>query len=228
MEHFLIDVIQPVLIPPEGDATGALELFPAVWSAAEALVSPIVRQRQQALDQLKDMGAPRLLPLVAYLVATRLTDPNLAVRKEAVNITSSLLELDAQGQTVSESVRQSVIGFIAQMRTRSIYGLLQVLEDAPEMAAKVARLLNACPYAGRHLMDVLAERKTPLVLRQKAANLIGEVGYLEAAPALERLEMRLSARLEGQQTMPFAPSDNAGEAILLPAVRRALLLLRAA
>ena len=228
MDKFAVEVIQPVLIPPAEDATGALELFPAVWTAAEALISPLARLRLQALAQLKQMEAPRLLPLVAYLVATRLADSNLEMRKEAVRICGSLLEVDDQGLPAPEGVRQAVMSFISQMRTRPIFGLLQVLQDAPELGMDVARLLNTCPYAGRHLMDLLADRKTPLGLRQRAADLIGQVGYLEAAPALERLETRLAARSIGQQTMPFAPVDSASEADLLPAVRRALLLLRAA
>lgn len=228
MDEFSVDIIQPVLIPAEGEATGTLELFPAVWSTAEALVAPSARQRMQALMEIKRMGASRLLPLVAYLVATRLSDPNLEIRKEAVCIASSLLDKDEQGYPASEGVRQAVISFVSQMRTRPIYGLLQVIQDAPEMAVDVARLLNMSPYAGRHLMDLLADRKTPLGLRQRAADLIGQVGYLEAAPALERLEARLTARTSGQQAMPFAPVDSGSEIDLLPAVRRALLLLRVA
>ena len=223
-----VEVMQPTLIPPEGGTTGALELFPAVWSAAEALISLQVRQRLEGLAELQRLGAPRLLPLVAYLVATRLADPSLELRKKALVLCTSLLERDAEGQLAPEGVRQAVINYVSQMRTRPIYGLLQVVDHAPELLEHLARLFNTSPYAGRHLMDLLADRKTPLGLRQKAADLIGQVGYLEAATALERLELRLSARSSGQQSMPFAPADSASEADLLPAVRRALLLLRAA
>jgi hypothetical protein len=228
MNQMPVEVIQPTLIPPEGGTTGALELFPAVWSAAEALVSSQVRLRLEGLAELQRLGAPRLLPLVAYLVTTRLSDPSLELRQKALVLCASLLERDAEGQLAPEGVRQAVIQTVSQMRTRPIYGLLQAVENAPELVGNLARLLNASPYAGRHLMDLLADRKTPLGLRQKAADLIGQVGYLEAAPALERLELRLMARSNGQQSMPFAPADTASEAELLPAVRRALLLLRAA
>ncbi len=228
MDNYPVETIQPTLIPLDSGTTGALELFPAVWSAAEALVSPVLRQRQQALAQLEQMGAPRLLPLVAYLVATRLADPSLEIRREAVRVVSGLLDKDANGRAAPERIRQAVISFVSQMRTRPIYGLLQVMQNYPEAGAGITRLLNACPYAGGHLMDLLANRKTPLGLRQQAVDLIGRVGYLEALPALERLEVRLAARSNGQQAMPFAPGDAGIEADLLPAIRRALLLLRVA
>lgn len=226
------DLLQPPLIQLGGGVTGALELFPAVWRAAEELVSPLPRVRRQALVKLDEMDAPRLLPLVAYLVATRLEDPNLEIRREAVRITSSLLAKDHRDRPAVEGVRQAAISYLSQMRTRPVYGLLQVAQAAPGSAKEVARLLNACPYAGRQLMDLLADRKKPLAIRREAANFIGLVGYLEAAPALERLEARLTARLSGQQAMPFAPLDPgsaaASEMDLLPGVRRALLMLQAA
>ena len=228
MDDLRVDIIQPVLIPLEGETTGVLELFPAVWSAAEALVSPIPRLRQQALLQLDKMGAPRLQPLVAYLIATRLTDPLLEIRREAVRVTSALLGRDVQGRAAPEGVRQAVISYISQMRTRSLYGLLQVMQSAPDAGFEIARLLNACPYAGRHLVEIVSDRKTILGLRQQAAELIGMVGYLEAMPTLERLEARLSARAIGQQSMPFIPAEVGSEIELLPSVRRALMLLRAA
>jgi hypothetical protein len=54
------------------------------------------------------------------------------------------------------------------------------------------------------------------------------VGFLEAIPAMERIQSRLETRLEGQQSMPFAPvSHDSDEVDLLPTVREALAALRA-
>jgi hypothetical protein len=112
-----------------------------------------------------------------------------------------------------------------------LYGLLQVSQAFPDSSNEVARLLNACPYAGRQMADILSDRKIPLPIRQAAAHFIGVVGYLEAAPILERLEARLTARLNGQQSMPFASTEvgaAGNESELLPGIRLALLMLKEA
>jgi len=92
----------------------------------------------------------------------------------------------------------------------------------------VARLLNACPYAGRHLTDILAGRKNPLSIRKQAVHYVGIVGYLDSIPALEHISARLETRLQGQEAMPFLPSSQASEneEELLPYIYSSLLLLR--
>ena len=57
--------------------------------------------------------------------------------------------------------------------------------------------------------------------------MIGKVGYLDALPALARLEGRVEARLFGQKAMPFASHEKPNEAELLPAIQDALRVLRA-
>jgi hypothetical protein len=115
---------------------------------------------------------------------------------------------------------------LAQMRTRPIFALLQVCVADPITCEQVAALLKACPYAGGTLSNILGDRKLPVAIREAAAGMIGAVGYLDALPALERLEVRLEARQNGQQLMPFAPEGRFDEASLLPAVRAVLLKLR--
>jgi hypothetical protein len=102
-----------------------------------------------------------------------------------------------------------------------------VSEVNQDCEADVAQLLNACPYAGNHLADILADRSKTLNIRKQAAHYIGRVGYLAAVPALERLQTRLESRLSGQQAMPFAPPMGTDEVELLPFVRETLAVLRA-
>jgi hypothetical protein len=89
------------------------------------------------------------------------------------------------------------------------------------------RILDACAFAGSHLTDILADIHTPIEIRQQAVELIGEVGFTDALPALEKLKNRLEARLNGQKTMPFAPLAGINESQLLPAIRKTLNSLRA-
>jgi len=138
-----------------------------------------------------------------------------------------LLLPDLEGRPTPEPVRRYLVAALSQMRTRSIYALLEVAYDGPDTAASVARLLNVCPYAGKHLVEILNERKLPLTIRRAAVDFIGSVGYLEAIPALERLATRLEARLGGQQSMPFAPPAVQDETDLLPVVQAALVMLKA-
>ena len=228
MDSYSYKVVQPALFDFSEKSTGAMELFPAVWSAAEDLVAPEAATRQSGLKSLIELGAPRLSPLIAFLVATRLTDPNLRIRKQVVQVISDVLLPDKQGRLAPEAVTRCLKNYLSQARVRLIYALLEVVSHSTEMDRHVSRLLNQCPYAGNHLSSILSDRKIPLLIRQKAAHLIGLVGFLDAIPILERLAARLEARMTGQQSMPFAPVDTTDESALLLDVRATLLVLKAA
>lgn len=229
MDPMMLEVLQPPLFEFGEAAPGALELFPAVWSAAEDLVSPELAARQRGLASLEEMGAARYSPLVAYLLFTRLSDADLGLRQQVIYLLSALLIPDERGFAAPEPVRRCLTTALGQMRTRSIFGLLEVLAAEPGAEGMIARLLNACPHAGHHLVDILSERKNPLAVRHAAAQLIGRVGYLDAIPALERLAARLETRRSGQQAMPFAapPASATDEVDLLPVVNAALARLLA-
>lgn len=227
VEQLVEKVKQPSLFEIGSDSTGTLELYPAVWTAAEALTSPNTETRQGGMERLVEMGAARLSPLVAYLVATRLTDPDLSVRLMAVHILSAVLSPDSAGNPAPAEVRSTVNEYLSQMRTRHIFALLQVSAENPGCEPQVARLLNACSYAGVHLTDLVASRKAPLEIRKQAARYIGLVGYLDALPSLERIVQRLEGRVKGQQTMPFLPPQADDELDLLPIAQTALAMLQA-
>jgi hypothetical protein len=90
----------------------------------------------------------------------------------------------------------------------------------------ITRLLNVCPHAGRHLVDITADRNFSPEIRRQAVHFIGRVGYLDAIPALEKLEIRLASRLAGQQMMPFALPAAHDEIELIPEIRKNLAILR--
>jgi hypothetical protein len=217
---------QPTLFDFSDTSSGAVELFPAVWCAAEELTSPEVETRRNALERLTALNAFRLSPLMAYLAATRILEPDLMVRKRIVQLLSEVLAPDEMGRLSPDAVIKHVTALLKQMRTRQIVAILQVaaLDAASEAAA--ARLLNACPFGGSQLACLAGDRKSPMEIRKQAAHMVGLVGYLDALPALERLETRLIARLKGQQSMPFAPASGPDEGELLPAVQKAIQVLR--
>lgn len=228
LESQEVNLVQPVLFDLGDTSSGVLELFPAVWGATEALASPDLSARQSGLQKLIDLKAARLSPLVVYVIATRLAEPDLHLRVQIVKVLAEVLRRDAHGQAAPEVVRQTLKQVLAQMRKRPIFELLHVVQLDPASQANVAVLLNACPHAGNHLADILANRDFSLEIRFLAAEFIGLVGYIAAIPALERLATRLESRLNGQQTMGFIQPRDDDEVNLLPAVKQALAQLRAA
>lgn len=221
-----INLTQPTLFDFTESTSGAVELFPAVWSAVEGLAAPEPAARHSALDRLIELGAPRLSPLVAYVLATRLADPDISVRVRIIRVLGEALRPDEYGRTIPGRVNRYLVDYLSQMRTRPIFALMEAVDHAPEIEPHAARLINNCPYAGGHLSAILADRKNPLGVRRQAAHFIGLVGFLDATPALERLETRLATRLHGQRSMPFAPPSASDEVELLPAVQKALGVLR--
>jgi HEAT repeat protein len=217
---------QPSLFSLE-ESTGRIELFPTVWNAVEDLTMPNPRLRRNALDRLIELNAPRFSPIVAYVLVTCLADTDLVFRTRVVKTLGEILVPDGDGRPAPEEVLKSLAHHLAQLRTRQVFALLQVTAGNPDLEGHVARLLDACPYAGNHLVDILSDHKLPLAIRKQAVQLIGRVGYLEALPALDRLAARLETRINGQRTMPFAPPAGSNELDLLPAVQATLAILRA-
>lgn len=226
-DHFDPELLQPALFDFSDQTTGAVELFPAVWSAAEDLVSPEYARRLDGLDKLLELNAPRLSPLITYLLATRIMDSDINLRVRIVQALGELLKVDDEGHVTPDPVRKYLMAYLYQMRTRPIFSLLEVGSQFPREKENIARLFNACPNAGRHLADILSDRNAPMAIREEAAYFIGLVGYLDAIPALERLSSRLESRISGQQAMSFAPPAVTEELKLLPTIRDTLLLLYA-
>lgn len=210
-----------------GESTSAaIELFPAVWSALEALVSTEPEARKTGLEKLEELNAARFSPLVAYVLVTRIAEPELELRAGVVRILSQVLLADQQGKLAPEPVRSLVKTHLALMRTRQVYSLLQLAVHDASMEAPAARLLNACVYAGNHLGEILADREMPLTVRIAAVKMIGLVGYVDAIPVLERILARLESRLNGQSSMPFATPAEGNESALVSALQSTLKILR--
>jgi HEAT repeat protein len=210
-----------------GDTSvGVAELFPMVWMAAEMLTGPNAILRREALVQLEHAGVVRLSPLAATLVASRMDDPDTEVRIKALQIIGDALAPDLQGRLLPEAVRSHLSFYLSALRTRKIYALLQSLAQHPELEMQTGRILNLNPYAGNHLLEIANSRKAPLEVRRRALRMIGRVGYVDALPALERIQARLESRLNGQQAMPIAPPLGVDDSALLPDVLEVLSALR--
>jgi len=221
-----INFSQPMLFDFTETASGALEFFPEIWGATEKLTSPDVLERRDALDRLIVLDAPRLSPLVAYLVATRIFDQDLELRFRAVDVLGKVLSPRETGKLATPAVRSHLKEYCSQMGQRGYILLLEVAEAYPEAESKVASLLNLCSQSGEMLVIIMSGRKMPFEIRRQAIIFIGRVGFLEAIPSLEKFESRLESRANGQKSMPFAPPTASDENSLLPVVQTTLALLK--
>lgn len=209
------------------DATGAMEIFPEVWAATQGLTSPDAAIRREALDRLIVLDAARLSPLVAYVLATRIFEPDLDLRRRVIETLGQLLLPGETGKLAPPEVRIHLRSYCAQLEQRGVLLILEAADAYPEIETKAAALLNACSQSGALLAEIMSDRKVPIPLRRQAINFIARVGFLEAIPALEKLEERLEARLNGQKAMPFAPPSQPDERSLLSYVQASLTLLKA-
>jgi len=216
---------QPQLLILEG-SIGTVELFPAVWKALEDLTKHDENVRSNALEQIAAMNAARISPVVSYFLVTRIVEPNLLIRSRVVEILSSVLTIDEEGFPAPEDVRNSLRLYLAAIRTRQIYALLQVSAEYNELESCIALLLSASSFGGNHLVSILEERKNPIEIRKQAAIMISEVGYIYTLPALEKIAGRLEANLAGQKAMDFISQKKSAEVELLPFVEEAITALK--
>jgi HEAT repeat protein len=226
-DPLLVKIDQPPLFELGDSAAGTTELFPAVWNAIEALISPEVSVRRAGILQITQLDAARLSSVVVYLIATRITDPDLEVRGSVITTLGSVLNPGSGHPAATLAVRQQLVTYLSQIHTREVFALLQAADDNHSLRDQIACLFNSCPYAGNHLVFILSDRKNAMAIRKQAAFFLGKVGYQDAIPSLERIEARLAARTSGQQAMPFAPPDREDETSLLAPIQEALRALLA-
>jgi HEAT repeat protein len=219
---------QPRLISleiPEAQAT--LELFPGVWQAAEQLGSLDVKLRHKALDDLLRANAPRISPLVAYLLTTRILDPDFNIRMRIVESLANVMRRDAEGRYAVDSVRSHVISGLSYFGDATVLALLELALKDEVMVSHISKLLNFIPQAGNYLRDVAGSRDKKIEIRRMAIFFIGKIGYVDAASELIRLRNRIEAKQEGQKRMPFAPpaSEDTEEG-LIQEIKKTLSVLR--
>ena len=209
---------------PEEDIA---ELLPAVWNATQALVSPDAITRQRALDALLELGAQRASPLVAYLIATCMGDADMFIRRRVIYILAELITIEPGGMQAHEDIRSAIINYLHNATEKTIYGLLEVALIDPNSEGSIYQILNRCPFSGKYLGDILADRKNPLPIRQTATYFVGWVGYTEVLPVLERLLDRLETRQSRQYAMSFATESLRLDEGIIPALRIAINQLTA-
>jgi hypothetical protein len=227
VDPFFVGTKQSDLLGFGSSSTVSPEYLMVVWSAAEALTSPDLATRWMGLERLVDSDAVSCSPLVAYLIATRLTEPDIELRARLVRTLAGVLSPSKSCQTVSQAVIHHLSNYLSQMGVSQVTALLQVAEHESSTQPSVAKLLGRCSLAGNYLADISVDRQVSQAIRRQSVYFIGLIGYLDALPALERLETRLESRLNGQQSFLEGPASGNDETSMLPLLREALVSLRA-
>ena len=198
------------------------EMLPVVWNATECLASADAITRQHGIDAILELGAQKVSPLVAFMIATRLGDQDIYIRRRVIYILADLISWEPGDNQVADDIRKSVTNYLRDIGEETVYGILEVAVMDQQAEKPIYGLLNACPIAGRLLVNVLTEWKNPLAIRQKAIHFVGLVGYMEVLPVLERLLDRLEARQNGQYTMAFASASSRSDEDIMPYLRIAI------
>jgi len=218
----IVDTQRSGLIGLETITTVKPETIAEIWEAAEAFISPELTRRIWGLNCLIKQQAIYISPLVAYLMATRLAEPDIELRSRIVHTLANTLSPMDRTTTVQEAVVNVLNNYLKSMRTRMIFSLIQVVDFDKSLEPDVAALLSVCSFAGGHLADILANRDISINIRKQAAIFIGRIGFLDALPAMEKIAFRMESRKNNWNS---SFNDNDDELYIL--VQDALLNLRA-
>jgi HEAT repeat protein len=202
------------------------EFLPIVWEATEGLTAQESVDRQHALDALLELGAQRVSPLVAFMIATCINDPDIYIRRRVVYILADLLNITPGVKPIPDLIRTTINNSLRKMGEGTILGLLEVAVMDPQIEGSLFKIFIACPSAGKYLGNIIAEWNHPLAIRQRAIQMVGVVGYMEAYPTLQRMLDRLEARQEGQYSMSFVPASIRSDEDIIPYLRSAIQQLK--
>jgi hypothetical protein len=193
-------------------------------------VSPHVEERRRGLAILCGSEGARTSALTLHLLASRVEEPDLALRAQIVHVLADYFEIRGREFRYPPEVRREVVGHMRRFGRAEVVALLELhaaaragqVELQPE---SVRRLFEQISSAAALLTQLAADRGLPTAWRSAAIDIIGRVGFTEAGPMLEGLALRLEGRRAGQMTMLFAPSDWPEDQALLPALKETLRLL---
>lgn len=217
----------PGLLP----ARAAPRVVPSVdpWLAGEMFVSPHTEERRRGFALLVGSEATRRSALTQHLLTSRVDEADLPLRAQIIQAVADYFEVRGREYRYPPEVRAAVVTHLRKYDRPQVLALVEnwlaQRANAPRPEA-LGALLERLPNASQHLTRLAGDKTIAVELRCAAVDLIGQVGFVDAAPVLEGLAARLEGRRAGQLTMLFAPPDNLDDAQLLPALKTALALLR--
>jgi len=177
--------------PGQAGASSPEKWIEEGWQAAEMLTSPDNLTREQGLDLLQNSPLPGQAPLIAYLLADKLTDPELSIRRQSLQILGNLLAEEQQTFDPGNQVIRHLHGALLQFTREDYLKMLEISQEYLSAEDDLIMVLRLCSFAGSHLGGIVYDRKTDLALRKKAIYFAGRVGFIEIKEMLERLLQRV-------------------------------------
>lgn len=193
------------------------------WKAAQDLIHPDIEVRRSGFEQITALGAASQSPLLAYLLVSRLAEPDLPLRARIVQQISRLLNLPFNSKQAANEVLYFLKTNLSQLDRNQIVSLLDLAESDADTYSHVCKIISQCSHAGDHLTEIVADRQSPGPIRRLAVCLIGDIGYLCAISTLKRIKKRIESRCRSS-VMGIARLN--GDTALLPDIREALKKLK--
>jgi len=162
-----------------------------LWDTAEDLISPDPNMRDSSLDQLKEIDGIHRSPLIAYLLVSRISEPDLEIRFRLIRLLGSLMDFESSGQSFSDQALDFAKDALDQMEKSQLIKILEVAESYLTAERAISNILKLSSYAGVGLSGIVNDRKLPVSVRQQAVFYCGEVGYLSSKPTLQNLVQRV-------------------------------------
>jgi len=196
--------------------------------ALEDLFAADIGLRAQALDRLSKMDAHRRSPLAVATLGCRIIEPNTSIRAEIVCLLAAALQVNESAERSPAKVLEILHHTLCGIGEREVQCLLELVAEDESRLDSVCTILDQCSASGEILIDIVNRRELGVSLRIAAADVIAQVGFLEAKQSLEFLERRLANRISGQLAMSFAPHFLEDAEKLIPVLRRTLEALEEA
>lgn len=190
-----------------------LEQLPAVWEILARVSAPQAELRSLALDELQQIPDCLDDPLVVYLLATRLSDPELGVRCQVVKIIGSLLAADGSRPVLCDRALAHLVARLETFGKDHYTAMLEVAAVYLTAEEPLGNILKVSSYAGKSLSGIVNDRKLPLRVRQQAIYYCGEIGFLNTAAALQNLIKRLE-RDKAEADADFSPGERSDRDVL--------------
>ena len=188
---------------------------PDLWTTLENLIAPDPYLRDTALEELGHLEGYQEQPLLIYLLATRLLDPDLEVRFHAVLLFGNLLNFEPPAEGLPDESLKTLAEFTTHLEKEQLIKLLEVSVNYLAAEEPLVNILKLCSYAGKALGGIVNDRKLPVEIRQQAIYFCGEVGFLNTVTAIKNL-IRRAGKDKTKSGLNLTRKKHLDEGKLLP------------
>lgn len=192
-----------------------------LWKIAEGLVSPDQDTRAISLNSLAGIDGFNRSPLIASILVSRISEPDIDLRYHLILLLGSLIEFDSPDEHFSEESLVFAKYALDQLDKSQLIRLLEVFDSYLTAERAITHILRLSSYAGVGLSGIVNDWKLPVSIRQGAVFYCGEVGYLSSRPTLENLIQRVE-RIRNRSREGSERKKNQDEEFLYPFVIAAL------